>query len=113
MLDFPTAGAIVGFLGGAIVLIDRYYKGRPIASLSTVDDGGTRRVCIRIRNTTAYDIAVMDLIVKPPIYHLAESLDVKDLIRGAMGQSPKFLLKPNEEKNLIIAPLFDGGLALA
>lgn len=112
MLDFPTAGAIVGFVGGSIVLFDRYYKGRPIASLSTMDDEGTRRICIRIKNTTAYDIAVLDLIVKPPLYHLAESLETRNLIRGAMGQSPKFLLKPGEEKNLIIAPLFDGGLAL-
>jgi acetyl esterase/lipase len=28
-----------------------------------------------------------------------------------MGRSPKFLVKPDEEKNLIIAPLFGGALA--
>ena len=38
MIEFSTLGAIVGFIGGGIVLFDRYYKGRPIASLSTMDD---------------------------------------------------------------------------
>jgi hypothetical protein len=28
-----------------------------------------------------------------------------------MGKSPKLLLKPDEEKSLIIAPLFDGSIA--
>jgi hypothetical protein len=79
MLDFPTAGALVGFIGGAIVLFDRYYKGRPIASLSTMNDEGKKRICIRIKNTTAYDIAVLDLLVKPPLYHLAESLETRNI----------------------------------
>lgn len=111
MIEFSTLGAIVGFIGGGVVLFDRYYKGRPIASLSTMDDEGTKRICIRIKNTTAYDIAVLDLIVKPPIYHLAENLNTRNIIRGVMGHSPKLLLRPDEERYLIIAPLFDGGLA--
>lgn len=49
--------------------------------------------------------------MKPPTYHLAEDMEVKSLIKGAMGRSPKFLLKPDNEKHLIIAPLFDGGVA--
>ena len=40
MFEFSTLGAIVGFIGGGIVLFDRYYKARPIASLSTMDDEG-------------------------------------------------------------------------
>jgi hypothetical protein len=112
IIVFSTLGAIVGFVGGGIVLFDRYYKGRPIASLSMMDDEGTRRICIRIKNTTAYDIAVLDLVVKPAIYHLTEKLNTKTIIRGVKGKSPKFLLRPDEEKNLIIAPLFDNGLAL-
>jgi hypothetical protein len=111
MLEFSTLGAIVGFIGGGVVLFDRYYKGRPIASLSMIDDEGTRRICIRIKNTTAYDIAILDLVVKPPIYHLAEDMGTRNIIKGVMGRSPKFLLQPDEEKHLIIAPLFDGGLA--
>lgn len=112
MITFATAGAIVGFVGGAIVLFDRYYKGRPIASLSTMDDEGKTRICIRIKNTTAYDIAVLGLEVKPPLYHLAEDLGTRSVIRGVMGKSPKFLLKPDETKCLIIAPLLEDGLAL-
>jgi len=38
MIEFSTLGAIIGFIGGGIVLFDRYFKGRPIASLSTMDD---------------------------------------------------------------------------
>jgi hypothetical protein len=64
MFEFSTLGAIVGFIGGGIVLFDRYCKGRPVASLSMMDDEGKRRICIRIKNTTAYDIAVIDLVVK-------------------------------------------------
>ena len=65
MIEFSTLGAIVGFIGGGIVLFDRYYKGRPIASLSTMDDEGRKCICIRIKNTTVYDIAILDLVVKP------------------------------------------------
>ena len=111
MIEFSTLGAIVGFIGGGIVLFDRYYKGRPIASLSTMDDEGRKCICIRIKNTTVYDIGILDLVVKPPIYHLAENMSTRNIIKGAIGRSPKFLVKPDEEKNLIIAPLFDGALA--
>ena len=114
MIEFSTLGAIVGFIGGGIVLFDRYYKGRPIASLSTMDDDGQSASAYGSRTrllTTAYDIAILDLVVKPPIYHLAENMDTRNLIKGALGRSPKFLLRPDEEKNLIIAPLFDGALA--
>lgn len=40
MFEFSTLGAIVGFIGGGVVLFDRYYKGRPIASLSMTDEEG-------------------------------------------------------------------------
>jgi len=53
MFEFSTLGAIVGFIGGGIVLFDRYYKGRPIASLSMMDDEGTRRICSRLKATEA------------------------------------------------------------
>jgi hypothetical protein len=111
MIELSTLGAIVGFIGGGIVLFDRYYKGRPIASLSMMDDEGTRRICIRIKNITAYDIAILNLEVKPPIYHLAENLNTRTIIKGVMGQPPRLLLGPDEERRLIIAPLYDGGLA--
>jgi hypothetical protein len=111
MIWLSALGAIVGFIGGGIVLFDRYYKGRPIASLSMMDDEGKRRICIRIKNTTAYDIAIVNLIVKPQIYHLAENLNTRTIIKGVMGKCPKFLLRPDTEINLIIAPLFDGVVA--
>lgn len=112
MIVLTTLGAIIGFIGGAIVLFDRYYKGRPIASLSTMDDDGKKRICIRVKNTTAYDIAVLGLEVKPALYFLVENMETRSLIRGTKGKSPAFLLQPDETKHLIIAPLIQDGLAL-
>jgi hypothetical protein len=42
---------------------------------------------------------------------LAKNLNTRTIIKGVMGKSPKLLLKPDEEKSLIIAPLFDGSIA--
>jgi hypothetical protein len=59
-MDLKDLGAIVGSMSAALFLYDRYHKGRPIASLTTIKgDGDQNRVCIRVTNTTAYDVAII------------------------------------------------------
>jgi hypothetical protein len=101
----------IGALGGlAANLFDRFAKGRPTASF-TVKDQGTRKVgCIRIKNKGDYDIAIIDVCVKPEVYFLTEDMEVRTLIEGAAGRRPTFMLKPEQEKELIIAPLYTNGL---
>ena len=89
-------GGFFGFLSIAVVLFDRYYKGRPLGSLSTMTDG---RVCIRFKNITNYDVAIMDCNIEPPIYRLARSTDANDTLA-----CPQLLLKPDEAVELIIIP---------
>src|SRR5229473_3679476 len=110
-MDFRDLGAIIGFVSGALVLIDRYYKGRPIVSVSTVDDSGLTRVCIRITNITPYDIAIIGNYVQPNVYFLSETLEVRDLITS-QTRSPQILLKPQQSKDFFIAPRFQNGVAL-
>ena len=108
---FTSIGVLFGWLSGLFLLYDRYAKGRPIASF-TVKDEGTRKLgCIRITNISDYDIAIIDACVKPEVYFLTEDMETRTLLYGAGGRRPTFLLKPRQEKELIIAPLYTNGTA--
>ena len=110
---FKTLGAWVGLLSGLFLLYDRYAKGRPVASL-TVKYGETRNIaCIRITNIGDYDIAVINATVRPEVYYLTEDLEVRTLLEGTTGQRPSFMLKPRQEKELMIASHSTNGIARA
>ena len=87
-------------------------KGRPVASLTITEDTGRKLVCIRVSNISPYDVAIIGMKVKPPVYFLTESLEVRRLIEGAVGYKPSFMLKPGKEKQLILAPNFQGNVAI-
>ena len=108
---FRSVGALVGFLSGLFLLYDRYAKGRPIVSFTVKDEGTRKLACIRITNIGDYDIAIIDACVKPEVYFLTEDIEVRTLVEGATGKRPSFMLKPRQEKELVIAPLFKDGIA--
>jgi hypothetical protein len=86
-------------------------KARPVASF-TVRDQGTRKLpCIRIKNSSEYDIEVKKVCVKPEVYFLTEDMEARTLIEGASGQRPTFMLGPQQEKELHIVPFYKGGIA--
>jgi hypothetical protein len=39
-------------------------------------------------------------------------MEVKNIVRGAAGRKHLFMLKPNESKELVIAPIIKNGVAL-
>ena len=51
-------GGVIGFLGGIASFGDRFYKGRPVGSITTQNSYGQPIVHVRIKNTTAYDVLV-------------------------------------------------------
>jgi hypothetical protein len=109
--EVKLIGSVVGLLAGVFVVYDRWAKSRPIASL-TVNNRGPRKIAaIRISNIGDYDIAVTDATVRPSVYFLTEDLEVRSLLEGSHGQRPYFMLKPREEKELVIAPHFTNGVA--
>jgi hypothetical protein len=95
-------GGVVGLISGMLVFADRYYKGRPVVSLTTTVEAGQTLVCVRITNTTPYDIAVVGSNVKPPLYSLTENREIRTVLEGAKGRVPRFMLKPAESRLLII-----------
>jgi hypothetical protein len=105
-------GGIVGLISAGIVWMDRYYKGRPVVSLTTQNDSGQTLICIRITNTTPYDIAVVGSNVRPAIYYLTEDRDTQSLIEGQRGKVPQFMLKPTDSKLLILMPYIKNGAPL-
>ena len=105
-------GGIVGLISAGIVWMDRYYKGRPVVSLTTQNESGQTLVCIRITNTTPYDIAVIGSSVRPPIYYLTEDRETKSLIEGQRGKVPQFMLKPMESRLLMLMPFIKDGVPL-
>jgi hypothetical protein len=100
-----SASAIVYFF-------DRIAKGRPIASLTITRKNERKLACIRISNPSSYDIAVLGADVFPGVYSLAEDAEVRSFVRAAAGSVPYFMLKPGEDKELILAPNFKDNLPL-
>jgi hypothetical protein len=108
-------GGVIGLISGLIVLHDRYYKARPIASLTIRETGSPLRklACIRIKNTTPHDVAILGANNRQGIYFLAVDEEVRTLLEGAAGtQKFAFMLKPDETKELIIKAKVDGGIPL-
>jgi hypothetical protein len=94
-------GGIVGLIGGLASFYDRFYKNRPVASLTTQGEGEDRLVCLRIKNTTEYDIAILGARAKPPIYIVSDGADTGTLLDTLDGKrSPQFMLRPGESKEL-------------
>jgi hypothetical protein len=101
-----TIGAFVGLLTAIVYFYDRMAKGRPIASLTITRKNERKLACIRISNPSSYDIAVLTLDVCPPVYSFAEDVEVRSFIMAAAGKVPYFMLKPGEDKELVLAPNF-------
>jgi hypothetical protein len=104
-IGLSELGGIVGLIGGLLVFYDRYYKGRPVASLTVNVQGpvGRKLVCVRIKNTTPYDVAILDAKNRQGVYYLTEDEATRSLVAGAMGASKfAFMLKPDETRELII-----------
>jgi hypothetical protein len=105
-------GGIAGLIGAFIVLWDRFYKGRPIASLTVKvqHPSAHKVVCIRIKNTTPYDVAILGAKNRQNIYFLAEDEEILSIVQGVAGAKKfAFMLKPEETRELIVMPKLDGG----
>ena len=75
-------GGLIGAVGGALSLRDRYLKARPIASLSTGMSGEQRLLTVRIKNTTDYDVLISGANEASGTYFLAEDFQDGNIIRG-------------------------------
>lgn len=105
-------GGIIGILGGGAAFYDRFYKGRPTASLTTGNSFNGTQVLVRIKNTTSYDVVIQGSTERRGVYYLAEKSDTSEIIRGQRGKALHFVLKPDESKELLILPKFEGGMAV-
>jgi hypothetical protein len=102
-----TFGAIVGLLTGIFVFFDRVLKGRPVSSLTIREDDGRKFVCVRISNISPYDVAILGVDVSPKTYFATDSMETRKLIGGALGIQRSFMIKPGNDKELILQPAFN------
>jgi hypothetical protein len=113
MFEFlKSLGSFLGLLTAITYFYDRMAKGRPIGSLTLRVKDGRKLVCIRLSNPSDYDVAIIGTAVKPSIYFLTETMETRELIEGQTGDGPKFMLKPRQEKELILQSRVKDGLAL-
>jgi hypothetical protein len=113
MIEFlKTLGSFLGLITAVVFFYDRAAKGRPIGSITVKQGNGRKLVCIRISNPSDYDIAILGMEVIPRTYFLTEDMEVRSLVANQLGEGPYFLLKPREERELVIAPLFENNVAL-
>src|SRR3954471_5072047 len=114
-ISISTIGGVIGLISGLFVLFDRFYKGRPVILLTVreIENSPRKLVCIRIKNTTAYDIAILGARNRQGIYFLTENEDVHSLMEGASGKSNfSLMLKPDGTKELIIKAMYKDNVAL-
>jgi hypothetical protein len=112
-------GGAAGLISACLVWADRYYKGRPVVSLTTAIEDGRVKIRIRIKNVTPYDIAVFGnkvtrgwLFRKTNVYFLTDGISTRALLAAQQGKPPQFMLKPDEEKELTICPRIENNVPL-
>lgn len=114
-IGLSEIGGVVGLIGGLLVFYDRYCRGRPVASLTVNEVSAPPRklVCIRIKNDTPYDVAILGARNRQGIYFLTENEQTRSLLAGAIGALKfAFVLKPTETKELIIKSNYKDGVAM-
>lgn len=114
-----TVGSFCGLFAFGFSAFERLFKGRPIASVSSKQNGQGLSPSIRITNISHYDIAVLGIKVKPDVYRIALSDTPKDLLRASFGQSVEFILPPGAAREVFLArgptqarPRPEGGYSL-
>ena len=112
-------GGVVGLISAGFVFMDRYYKGRPVVSLTTKLEDGRTEICIRIKNTTPYDVAIMGnkvtrgwLFRRCNVYFLSDGQSTRALLNAQSGKPPQFMLRPDESKELTICPTVENNMPL-
>lgn len=107
-------GGVVGLLGGLASFGDRFYKGRPVGSLTTQNSFGNTLVHIRIKNITNYDVMITSANERKGVYFLADGPEVESIVRGQLGKSAfkAFTLKPNEERELRVQARYENSVAV-
>lgn len=107
-------GGLVGLLGGLASFGDRFYKGRPVGSLTTQNSFGNSLVHVRIKNTTNYDVMITYATERRGVYFLAGGPEVESIVRGQLGKEAfkAFMLKPNEERELRVQAKYKDGVAV-
>jgi hypothetical protein len=109
-----VVGGVIGLFGGLMSFRDRFYKGRPVASLTTNNSSGRTLVQVRIKNTTEYDVVVNGGTERRGVYFLAEDFGTGALVRGQIkgGMFSPFVLKPGDSRELFIMPKFKNNVAI-
>jgi hypothetical protein len=107
-------GGLVGMAGGLASFYDRFYKGRPVASLTTQEKNGVKFVLVRITNTTSYDVIIDGAGEKRGVYFLAEDASTHNIVKGQLNRkmfSP-FVLKPSDSKELFVMAKYKDNVAI-
>ncbi|WOH58510.1 hypothetical protein [Bradyrhizobium sp. BWC-3-1] len=109
-----VVGGVVGLLGGLASFGDRFYKGRPVGSLTMQSSFGNPLVHVRIKNITNYDVMITYANERKGVYFLADGPEVESIVRGQLGKEAfkPSMLKPGEEKELRVQAKYKDGVAV-
>lgn len=118
-LTIGEIGGVVGLISAGLVWLDRYHKGRPVVSLTTKREHDRNKIYLRINNTTPYDIAVLGNKVtrgwrfgSSKVYFLTDGTSARAIIEAQRGKPPRFMLRPDEERELPINATVVNNVAL-
>jgi hypothetical protein len=88
-------GSIVGLITGVYTLYDRVFRQRPCVSLSK-SRLRAGRLAVFIRNPADEDIVIIGSVVRPPLYELANSYELDQIIDAALDNRSYCLVRPGQ-----------------
>jgi hypothetical protein len=102
---YKLFGATFGFLATALAVWDRFFRYRPILSITAEPHlGGTDpSPLLRIKNPAPFDLMIDRVVSSSPYYRVDSVATLMGTISGAMGVVLPILLAPQEERLLRIA----------
>lgn len=104
-------GSMVGLATGLFVLFDRLFKGRPVAYFTVRGEGEQKEAVVSINNIGQHDIVILSVKCDPQVYFFVKEVETRDLIKGAMGEVPSFILAHGKERDLYFAAFIENGVA--
>jgi hypothetical protein len=110
METIKLVGSIVGLLTGLFVFFDRILRGRPIAYFTVRGEGESKEAVVCVRNASQHDILVFAVEASPSVYFFVMKNDTRDVIKGAMGKLPQFILPRESDKDVFLGNFFENNV---
>jgi hypothetical protein len=99
---FQTAGALVAFVAGALILYDYLFRYRPYVSIFAELCGADVRPMLRVTNAAPFDIFIDNIEIAPPLFGLSQQTTARTTVDALTRDRVTAVVEPGGTAEFLI-----------